>query len=46
MVDNLINFIGDNATDYVTDDFYDVKTNIADGSDGCFAFSYLGASFS
>ena len=40
MVDNLINFIGDNATDYVTDDFRDVKTNIADGSDGCFAFSY------
>lgn len=29
MVDNLINFIGDNATDYDTDDFCDVKTNIA-----------------
>ena len=40
MVDNLINFIGANATDYDTDDFCDVKTNIADGSDGCFAFSY------
>lgn len=40
MVDNLINFIGDNATDYDTDDFCDVKTNIADGSDGCFSFTY------
>lgn len=40
MVDNLINFIGANATDYDTDDFCDVKTNIVDGSDGCFAFSY------
>lgn len=40
MVDNLINFIGANATDYDIDDFCDVKTNIADGSDGCFAFSY------
>ena len=40
MVDNLIDFIGDNATDYDTDDFKDVKNKIADGSDGCFSFTY------
>ena len=40
MVDNLIDFIGDNATDYDTSDFKDVKNKIADGSDGCFSFTY------
>ena len=40
MVDNLIDFIGDNATDYDTADFKDVKNKIADGSDGCFSFTY------
>ena len=40
MVDNMIDFIGDNATDYDKNDFKKVKTKIADGSEGCFSFTY------
>ena len=40
MIDNLIDFIGDNATDYDTNDFHKVKTKISDGTDGCFSFTY------
>lgn len=40
MVDNMIDFIGDNATDYDKNAFNHAKTKIADGSEGCFSFTY------
>ena len=40
MVDNMIDFIGDNATDYDKNAFNNAKTKIADGSEGCFSFTY------